>query len=169
MTRLVDRYRNRHQGWNVKHYTAWYKREGGLRSTTWVKNTHQQAGVVNKAPCSARSRTKSTIRSRRSGCTQTLVFDLRARHKRGRDFNQPLRSMSRPTAYRLVKRVMARAGITGKGLRHGFGVAMVTGDKPLPIHMLSRLMDHSDTQTTEIYLQVVGQEVRQLVAETWGR
>ena len=32
--RLVDRYRNRHQGWNVKHYTAWYKREGGPRSTT---------------------------------------------------------------------------------------------------------------------------------------
>ena len=27
--RLVDRYRNRHQAWNVKHYTAWYKREGG--------------------------------------------------------------------------------------------------------------------------------------------
>ena len=34
--RLVDRYRNRHQGWNVKRYTA---REGGSRSTTWVKNT----------------------------------------------------------------------------------------------------------------------------------
>ena len=47
---LVDRYRNRHQGWNVKHYTAWYKREGGSRSYTWVKNTLQQAGVVNKAP-----------------------------------------------------------------------------------------------------------------------
>lgn len=28
---------------------------------------------------------------------------------------------------------------------------------------------HSDTQTAEIYLQVVGQKVRQLVAETWGR
>ena len=27
--RLVERYRNRHQDWNVKHYTAWYKREGG--------------------------------------------------------------------------------------------------------------------------------------------
>ena len=37
--RLVNRFRNRHQGWNVKHYTAWYKREGGPRSTTWVKNT----------------------------------------------------------------------------------------------------------------------------------
>ena len=48
--RLVDRYRNRHQGWNVKHYTAWYKREGGSRSTTWVKHTLQQVGVVNKAP-----------------------------------------------------------------------------------------------------------------------
>lgn len=64
---------------------------------------------------------------------------------------------------------MACAGIIGKGLRHGFGVAMVTGDKPLPIHMLSRLMGHSDTRTPEIYLPVVGQEVRQRVAETWGR
>ena len=50
LRQAVDRYRNRRQGWNVKHYTAWYKREGGSRSTTWVKNTHQQAGVVNKAP-----------------------------------------------------------------------------------------------------------------------
>ncbi len=24
--RLVDHYRNRHRGWNVKHYYAWYKR-----------------------------------------------------------------------------------------------------------------------------------------------
>ena len=32
--RLVDRYRNRRQGWNVKHYTAWYKREGGSRRYT---------------------------------------------------------------------------------------------------------------------------------------
>ena len=32
--RLVERYRNRRPGWNVKHYTAWYKREGGSRSYT---------------------------------------------------------------------------------------------------------------------------------------
>ena len=37
--RRVERYRNRHQGWNVQHYTACYKREGGSRRTTWVKNT----------------------------------------------------------------------------------------------------------------------------------
>ena len=32
--RLVDRYCNRRQGWNVKHYIAWHKREGGPRSYT---------------------------------------------------------------------------------------------------------------------------------------
>ena len=37
--RRVDRHRSRHQGWNVKHYTARHKREGGSRRTTWVKNT----------------------------------------------------------------------------------------------------------------------------------
>ena len=46
--RLVDR--SRRQGWNVQHYTAWYKRKGGPRRTIWVKNTLWQAGVVNKAP-----------------------------------------------------------------------------------------------------------------------
>lgn len=60
-----------------------------------------------------------------------LVFDLRAQQKKGKYLDTPLWSMSRPTAYRLVKRVMTRAGIqgkqaTGKGLRHGFGVAVVT-------------------------------------------
>ncbi len=47
--RLVDRYRNRHRGWNVKHYYSWYKREGGQRSYSWVKNTLQGAGAVKKA------------------------------------------------------------------------------------------------------------------------
>ena len=47
--RLVDRYRRRHDGWRVKHYYAWYRREGGTRSYTWVKNTLQAAGAVRKA------------------------------------------------------------------------------------------------------------------------
>lgn len=102
-----------------------------------------------------------------------LVFDIRAKLKRGNDLDKPLWAMSRPTAYRLVKRVMDRAGIigkqaTGKGLRHGFGVAMVTAEKPLPIHVLSRLMGHSNTEITEIYLQVVGNEQRNLVMDAWG-
>src|SRR5512136_2057825 len=48
--RLVDRYRSRHEGWNVKHpstllrtsFYAWYKRDGGGRSYSWVKNRLQE-------------------------------------------------------------------------------------------------------------------------------
>ena len=47
--RLVDRYRSRHEGWNVKHFYAWYKRDGGERSYTWVKNRLQEAKLVPKA------------------------------------------------------------------------------------------------------------------------
>ena len=102
-----------------------------------------------------------------------LVFNLRARQRRpgaGRDAR--LWQMSRPTAWRLIKRVMARAHIqgrqaTGKGLRHGFGVAMVTAGRPLPIHVLSQLMGHASTKVTEIYLQMVGEEQRRLVMEAW--
>ena len=47
---LVDRYRDRHQGWNVKHFHSWYRRSGGQRSYSWVKNTLQAAGSVKRAP-----------------------------------------------------------------------------------------------------------------------
>jgi transposase len=47
--RLVDRYRSKHEGWNVKHFYAWYKRDGGGRSYTWVKNRLQEAKLVPKA------------------------------------------------------------------------------------------------------------------------
>jgi len=102
-----------------------------------------------------------------------LVFSIRALHKRQKNLDEPIWTMSRATAYRLVKRVMDRAKIrgkqaTGKGLRHGFGVAMVTAKKPLPIHVLSQLMGHTDTKTTEIYLQVVGEEKRKMVADAWA-
>ena len=48
--RLVDGYRRRHDGWSVKHYYAWYRREGGQRSYTWVKTALQSGGAVQKAP-----------------------------------------------------------------------------------------------------------------------
>ena len=49
VVRLVDRYRSRHPGWSAKHYYAWYRREGGRRSYTWVKSRLQEAGLVPKA------------------------------------------------------------------------------------------------------------------------
>ena len=62
--RLVDR--SRHQGWNVKHYTAWYKHEGGARSTTWVKNTHQPCLRWPPAPCGAGRRSLRWMLRRRA-------------------------------------------------------------------------------------------------------
>jgi len=47
--RLTDLYRSRHEGWNAKHFYAWYKRDGGGRSYTWVKNLLQRANLVPKA------------------------------------------------------------------------------------------------------------------------
>ena len=45
---VVARYRDRHQGWNVKHFYAWYRRDLGCRSYTWVKTTLQEAGLVSR-------------------------------------------------------------------------------------------------------------------------
>lgn len=47
---LVDRYKNRYDGWTVKHYYSWYRRTGGQRSYSWVKNSLQSQGAVKKAP-----------------------------------------------------------------------------------------------------------------------
>lgn len=47
---LVDRYKQRHEGWSAKHFYAWYRRDGGKRSYTWVKCRIQEAGFIAKAP-----------------------------------------------------------------------------------------------------------------------
>jgi transposase len=49
VVRLVDCYRKRHEGWNAKHFYAWYKKDGGERSYSWVKNRLQDAQLVPKA------------------------------------------------------------------------------------------------------------------------
>ena len=55
------------------------------------------------------------------------------KNKRERD--KPLWNMSRPTAWRTVKRVMTRAGIEGpqattKGFRHELGIALAQAKTP---------------------------------------
>ena len=49
VTALLERYQARHRGWNVSHFHAWYRRDGGQRSYTWVKNQLQTARLVPKA------------------------------------------------------------------------------------------------------------------------
>ena len=47
--KVSERYRERHSGWSAKHYFAWYRREGGQRSYSWIKSCLQQAGLVKRA------------------------------------------------------------------------------------------------------------------------
>jgi len=47
--RLVEHYRRRHEGWSAKHFYAWYRRDGGARSYTWVKSRLQEAQAIPKA------------------------------------------------------------------------------------------------------------------------
>ena len=44
--RMVDRYRTRHEGWSVRHFYAWYRRDGGARSYNWVRKQLQASGAV---------------------------------------------------------------------------------------------------------------------------
>ena len=56
--RMVNRYRTRHEGWNIRHYYAWYRREGGARSYTWVRNKLQAHGAVAKGKARGKHRRK---------------------------------------------------------------------------------------------------------------
>ena len=77
---------------------------------------------------------------------------------------------SRPTAYRMVKACMNRASIAGgmaspKGLRHGFAVACISKNIPLPT--LQKWLGHARLETTAIYLGVSGGEERDLARRLW--
>ncbi len=102
-----------------------------------------------------------------------MVFDIRrAKRKRKHKVDFQLWKMSRPSAYRLIKRVMACAGIegpqaTGKGLRHGFAVAMVQSGK-ITLPELRDLLGHSSTKTTEIYMQVKPKDQRERMMAAWS-
>jgi transposase len=48
--RLSETYRKRHLGWSAKHFYAWYRRDGGTRSYSWVKSGLQEAGLIERAP-----------------------------------------------------------------------------------------------------------------------
>ena len=49
--RLEALYKERYDGWNIKHFYSFYRNQhSGTRSYTWVRNTLQKAGLVKKAP-----------------------------------------------------------------------------------------------------------------------
>jgi len=79
-------------------------------------------------------------------------------------------NMPRSTAYRTIKWHMQQAGVSGvmaspKGLRHGFAVACITKNIPLPT--IQKWMGHAKLETTAIYLGVSGDEERNLAQRLW--
>lgn len=92
-------------------------------------------------------------------------FGIREIQRKGKELDKPLWNFSRATAYRLVTSVMEKAGISGamaspKGLRHAYGVKQILNG--VDLGNLANLMGHSSTDTTIIYTQVVGEELREL-------
>jgi hypothetical protein len=57
--KLTTDYRERHLGWNVRHFHTWYRKAGGTRSYRWVKKEPRGAGLVESG------RRKGTHRKKR--------------------------------------------------------------------------------------------------------
>ena len=65
--RMVDEYRTRYCGWNVRHYYTRYRRGGGERSYNWVRTKLQEAGAV------PRGKGRGKHRKRRDDLPRRLV------------------------------------------------------------------------------------------------
>ena len=79
-------------------------------------------------------------------------------------------TVSRITAYRWIKAIMASAEICGpqataKGLRHGFGVHAIRSG--VPVTLVQRWMGHSSLSTTAIYTNVLGAEEMEIAEWMW--
>ncbi|SNR94976.1 Phage integrase family protein [Dokdonia pacifica] len=78
-------------------------------------------------------------------------------------------SFSLRTASRYLKSVMLNAKITGvrscaRGLRHGFAVHAVN---KAPLTLVKKWLGHATLETTEIYLNVIGAEEREIAKKIW--
>ena len=77
---------------------------------------------------------------------------------------------NRVTAWRLIKRVAAEAGIAGpraspRGLRHSFAIGALQSG--VPINLVQRLLGHAQLATTAIYADACGAEEVAFVARFW--
>ena len=121
-----------------------------------------------------------TLKRRREGVFRAVplsddtldLLDIVHGLRRAKDRSERLWPISRPTAWRIVKRCMDKAGIeegahqSPKGLRHGFGVEAILAG--VPVTTLKKWMGHAKLTTTAIYLDVVGAEEREIAARMWN-
>lgn len=76
----------------------------------------------------------------------------------------------RTRGWKVVKRVMLKAGITGvratpRAIRHTFAVRAIQHE--IPITLVQRWLGHSKLASTAIYTHVVGREEIELAARMW--
>ncbi len=103
-----------------------------------------------------------------------LLRDLReyvGNYRYSDESASPLWTFSLRTASRYVKAIMHKAGITGirscaRGLRHGFAVHAAV-NKVVPISKVKKYMGHASIETTAIYLDVIGEEEREIFRRIW--
>lgn len=82
----------------------------------------------------------------------------------------PLWDFTDRTARTYVKRVMAKAGVTGKkatprGLRHSMGVILALNK--VPANTIKNVLGHAAIKNTLIYLEIIDDERRELVSQVW--
>lgn len=75
--RMVDRYRTRYAGWNVRHFYTRYRREGGTRSYNWVRTKLQAAGAVPRG----KGRGKHRKRREPSPCAGMMLHQDGSTHE----------------------------------------------------------------------------------------
>jgi len=91
---------------------------------------------------------------------------------KGREREECMWNFSRRTASRYIKAAMDDIGVRGsqataKGLRHGFAVCAIENN--VPLNLIKRWMGHASITTTEIYLEVIGQEERRFAERMWKK
>lgn len=75
--RLTEQYKSSHEGWSVKHYYSWYRRDGGKRSYNWVRKSLQKSGLVEKVV----GRGKHRKRRKRSPWPGMMLHQDGSRHQ----------------------------------------------------------------------------------------
>ena len=98
------------------------------------------------------------------------VFGLRQAQRGEASACRRLWPFCRTTAWRITKKVMAEAEVSGKracprGLRHGFGVGTLQAG--VPLNLIQRWMGHARMTTTAIYAAVCGPEEIEFAAQFW--
>ena len=101
----------------------------------------------------------------------SLESNFQARSRKGTNTgNKRIWSFIDRTGQNYIKKVMVAAGISGirassRGLRHSMGVMLAL--EKVPVNVIQDVLGHKFPESTQIYLQVHGEDRRRLIASVW--